>query len=173
MLKGKRLKLTPLKKEYIDKFLGWLNDPEITQYLMRFRPLTREMEEEWYNNLKSREDKIIFSILLNEDNQLIGNCGIEDLNWIDRTAICGVFIGDKEKQGKGYGTEALHLLVDYAFNTLNLNRIELLVYDFNDRAIRCYQKVGFIEEGRKRQAVFKNGKYYNVIFMSILREEWK
>jgi len=176
MLKGERVKLAPLKREYIEKFLEWLNDPEITQYLMFHRPLTRDMEEEWFNNLKTKQNTIIFSILLNENKtkeKLIGNCGIDDINWKDRVGHCGIFIGDKENQGKEYGTEALRLLVDYGFNTLNLNRIELIVYDFNIRAMKSYKKVGFIEEGRKRQAAFKNGKYHDVIIMSLLREEWK
>ena len=176
MLKGERVKLAPLKREYIEKFLEWLNDSEITQYLMRYRPLTRDMEEEWFNNLKTEENTIIFSILLTENKDkdlLIGNCGIQDINWKDRTAVCGVFIGDKKNQGKGYGTEALRLLVKYGFNTLNLNRIELNVDDFNIRAIKCYKKVGFVEEGRKRQAVFKNGQYNDVIYMSILQMDWK
>lgn len=176
MLKGERVKLAPLKREYIEKFLEWLNDPEITQYLDMYRPLTRDMEEEWFDNLKAKEDTIIFSILLTEDNGkelLIGNCGIQDINWKNRVGHCGVFIGDKESHGKGYGTEALRLLVGYGFNTLNLNRIELIVYDFNIRAMKSYKKVGFIEEGRKRQATFKNGKYHDVIIMSLLQEEWE
>ena len=176
MLKGDKVKLAPLKREYIDKFLEWLNSPEITQYLTIFRPLTRDMEEEWFDNLKTRENTIIFSILLTENNnkeKLIGNCGLLSINWKDRTAVCGIFIGDKENQGKGYGTEALRLLVDYGFKTLNFNRIELEVDDFNIRAIKCYKKVGFVEEGRRRQAVFKNGKYNDALFMGILQEEWK
>ncbi|MFX0139084.1 MAG: GNAT family N-acetyltransferase [Candidatus Hodarchaeota archaeon] len=176
MLKGENVKLAPLKREYIEKFLKWLNDPKITQYLDTYPPLTRDMEEEWFDNLKTKEDTIIFSILLTENNgkeKLIGNCGIQDIKWKDRVGHCGVFIGDKENQGKGYGTEALRLLVDYGFNTLNLNRIELIVYDFNIKAMKSYKKVGFIEEGRKRQATFKNGKYHDVIIMSLLQEEWE
>lgn len=174
MLKGERILLAPLKREYIDKFIEWLNDPELMQYLVRDKPLTRDMEEEWFDNLKHRENRIIFSILItNENSKLIGNCGIEDINWKDRIDPCGIFIGYKENQGKGYGTEALRLLVNYGFKTLNLNRLELKVYDFNVRAIKCYKKVGFIEEGRKRQGVFKNGQYHDVIIMSILQKEWK
>ncbi|MFX0033802.1 MAG: GNAT family N-acetyltransferase [Candidatus Hodarchaeota archaeon] len=173
MFESERLKLAPLKREYIESFLKWLNDPEITQYLTGYRPLTQDMEEDWFDNLKKRENAIIFSILLKDNQKLIGNCGIEDIHWVNRSATCGLFIGDKENQGKGYGPEALRLLLDYGFSTLNLNRIDLKVYEFNTRAIKCYKKVGFIEEGRKRQATFKNGKYYDDIVMSILHEEWK
>jgi len=172
MLKGKNVILTPLKRDYIDKFLDWLNDPEITQYLTQYRPLTREMEEDWFNSLKDRENDIIFAILINQ-NQLIGNCSIMNIIWKERVGTCGIFIGDKQEQGKGYGTEALKLLLDYGFNTLNLNRIDLKVNDFNLKAIKCYKNLGFIEEGRMREATFVNGKYHDQIIMSMLRREWK
>ena len=93
--------------------------------------------------------------------------------WKDRVGTCGIFIGDKNEQGKGYGTEAMKLLLGYGFNTLNLNRLDLKVNDFNSRAIKCYQNLGFVEEGRMREASFVNGKYHDQILMSILRKEWK
>jgi RimJ/RimL family protein N-acetyltransferase len=172
MLKGEKVILAPIKREHIEKFLIWLNDPEITQYLMQFRPLTEDMEEEWYESLKDRKDDIIFAILIDK-TKLIGNCSIMNINWIDRVGTCGIFIGDKEEQGKGYGTEAMELLLMYGFNTLNLNRLALEVNDFNSRAIKCYRKVGFVEEGRKREACFRNGEYHDQIMMSILRKEFK
>ena len=176
MLKGKNVILAPMKKEYIETFLKWINDPEIIQYLLLYRPMTREMEEEWYESLKQRENDFLFSILhLQRDGseKLIGNCGIHRIDWINRVGTAGIVIGEKKEQGKGYGTEAMRLLIDYGFNTLNLNRIELKVYEFNIKAIKSYQKVGFIEEGCKRQAVWKNGKYHDLIIMGILEKDWK
>ncbi|MFX1312696.1 MAG: GNAT family N-acetyltransferase, partial [Promethearchaeota archaeon] len=149
MLKGKKVKLGPVKKEYIDHYLRWLNNSELTQFLTWYRPLTREMEEDWYNNLKNRENFFIFAILLiegDENEKIIGNCSI-DVNWINRVGTCGIIIGEKMFQGKGYGSEAMELLVYYGFNTLNLNRIQLEVFSFNIRALKSYQKVGFKEEG--------------------------
>lgn len=172
MLKGQRVILAPLKREYIDKFLEWLNDPEITQHLMGYRPLTRDMEENWFESLQQRDEDIIFAILINQ-TQLIGNCSIMNIIWKDRVGTCGIFIGDKKEQGKGYGTEAMKILIEYGFNTLNLNRLDLKVNDFNLRAIKCYQKLGFIEEGRMRQSCFRNGEYHDQLIMSILRSEWK
>jgi len=93
--------------------------------------------------------------------------------WNDRVGTCGIFVGDKKEQGKGYGTEAMKLLLEYGFNTLNLNRLDLKVNDFNLRAIKCYQRLGFVEEGRMRQSCFRNGEYHDQIIMSILRSEWK
>jgi len=176
MIKGKRIKLAPLKREYIDIFLKWFNDPEITQYLIMYKPLTRDFEEEWFDAIKHQEDRVYFSILLlDEENpeKIIGNCAIQNINVKNRACSCGITIGEKEYQGIGYGTEAMEMLVEYGFNTLNMNRIELVVYEFNIRAYKSYKKVGFIEEGRKRQARYHNGKYYDEVIMAILREDWE
>jgi RimJ/RimL family protein N-acetyltransferase len=175
MLKGDRVLLGPVKKEYIDSYLKWLNDPEITQYLDAYLPLTRMMEEDWIENLKNRKDTIVFAITFPGEDDLgkhIGNCGLHNIDWKNRVAEVGIMIGEKEYQGKGYGTEAMETLIKYGFETANLNRIQLRVYDFNIRAIKSYIKIGFIEEGRMRQAVFKNGEYHDMIIMAILHEEW-
>ncbi|MHA1104519.1 MAG: GNAT family N-acetyltransferase [Promethearchaeota archaeon] len=176
MIKGKRIKFAPLKREYIDIFLKWFNDPEITQYLIMYKPLTRDFEEEWFDALKDKEDAVYFSIFfigIEGSDKIIGNCAIQNINSKNRACSCGITIGEKEYQNKGYGTEAMELLVKYGFNTLNMNRIELSVYDFNIRAFSTYQKVGFLEEGRKRQARYHNGKYQDEIIMAILREDWE
>ena len=175
MLKGERIKLGPVKREYIDSYLKWFNDPEITQYLSMFRPLTRMMEEDWIKDLKNRDDTIAFAIIINDDSdveKLIGNCGLHAIDWKNRVSEVGITIGEKEYQEKGYGTEAMEILLKYGFKTVNLNRIQLRVYEFNSRAINSYNKIGFIEEGRMRQAIFINGEYHDIIFMSILQEEW-
>jgi RimJ/RimL family protein N-acetyltransferase len=174
MLKGDKVSLGPVKKEYIEDYLKWLNDPELTQFLFIYRPLTREMEEDWFNSLKNRDNFFIFAILIYDqvnNDKLIGNCSI-DVDWKNRIGNCGIMIGVKDYQGKGYGTEAMELLVEYGFNTLNLNRIELETYDYNIRALKSYKKVGFKQEGIKRQAIFINGKYHDRIIMGILKEEW-
>jgi RimJ/RimL family protein N-acetyltransferase len=175
MLKGESVKLGPVKREYIEYYLKWFNDPEITQYLNTFRPMTRMKEEDWIENLKNRDDTIIFNILILDEKggeKLIGNCGIHAIDWKNRVGEVGITIGEKEYQGKGYGTEAMELLIEYGFKTVNLNRIQLRVYEFNSRAINSYNKIGFVEEGRMRQAVFINAEYHDTIFMSILQEEW-
>ncbi|MHA2036691.1 MAG: GNAT family N-acetyltransferase [Promethearchaeota archaeon] len=175
MLKGDKIRLVPPKKEYIKQFQKWMNDPEIIQYLTIFRPITREMEEDWYNDMQKRENNILFSIItLDEKNNeiLIGNCDIS-VDWKNRIGNCGIVIGEKNYHGKGYGTEAMKLLVNYGFETLNLNRIELEVHSFNSRALKSYIKVGFKEEVTRRQAVYINGIYHDSIVLSILKDEWE
>jgi RimJ/RimL family protein N-acetyltransferase len=175
MLKGNKVQLEPVKREYIESYLKWLNDPEIIQYLSIFIPLTRMMEEDWIDNLKNRKDTLVFAIITSEENdkkKLIGNCGLHDIDWKNRHCAVGIMIGEKEYHGKGYGTEAMELLIKYGFEEVNLNRIQLHVYDFNIRAIKSYTKIGFVEEGRMRQAMFKKGEYHDMVLMSILHEEW-
>ncbi|MFX1572267.1 MAG: GNAT family N-acetyltransferase [Promethearchaeota archaeon] len=175
MLKGNKVTLGPVKREYIDDYLRWMNNPEVTQYLKIYSPLTREMEEDWYNSLKNRDDFFLFAILLanqDEPETLLGNCSI-GVDWKNRVGTCGIVIGEKIYQGKGYGTEAMELLVNYGFITLNLNRIQLETFSFNKRALKSYQKVGFKEEGIRQQAIYVNGKYHDAIMMGILKNEWQ
>jgi RimJ/RimL family protein N-acetyltransferase len=133
-------------------------------------------EEDWLENLKNRKDTIHFSIVIsNKDDSdiLIGNCGIHDINWKNRVGEAGIVIGERPYQNKGYGSEAMELLLEYAFSTVNLNRIELNVYDYNSRAIKLYKKLGFTEEGRRRQFMWIKGSYHDAIMMSMLAEEWR
>ncbi|MFX1481167.1 MAG: GNAT family N-acetyltransferase [Promethearchaeota archaeon] len=174
MLKGEKVILGPVKREYIDSYLKWMNDTELTQYLKVYRPLTKEMEEDWFNNLINRENFFIFAILISDVNKseiLIGSCSI-GVDWKNRIGVCGIIIGDKENQGKGYGTDAMELLVRYGFNTLNLHRIELETFQFNLRAFKSYKKVGFKEEGIRRKAIYVNGKYHDVYILGLLKDEW-
>ena len=119
------------------------------------------------------ENGVTFAIIENETNKIVGNCGIEKIDYINRTGILGIFIGVEEARNKGYGKESVKLLLDFGFNYLNLHSIELKVMSFNKRAIKCYEKCGFKEIGRRREAYFLNGKYHDVIEMDIIRREFK
>lgn len=94
----------------------------------------------------------VFTIVEIESGQAVGRCVLFSVNAVDRNAIVGIFIGEKDRWGKGYGQEAMRLLLDYAFNLLNLHNITLGVFSFNERAIRCYQRLGFRKIGRRREA---------------------
>jgi RimJ/RimL family protein N-acetyltransferase len=172
---GKRLRLRAPERSDIPRFVAWLNDTEVTAGLMLSLPMSLADEEEWFENMLKRpaaEHPLVIEIQQGQDWIPIGNCGFNEIDWRCRSAEVGIFIGDKQFWNQGYGTEAMRLLLRYGFNTLNLNRICLQVYHNNLRAVRAYEKAGFVHEGRKRQGMFKNGNYIDILLMSVLRSEW-
>jgi len=114
-----------------------------------------------------------FFIVLSDGDTLIGQISIHDIDHLNRHAFLGIMIGETEHHGKGYGTEAVRLILDYGFNQLNLHNIMLSVHEDNLAGIACYKKIGFKESGRRREWIFKNGKYIDVIYMDILESEFK
>jgi len=172
-LKGERIGLRHPQKESIDSYLAWMNDLDVLQYLLRVRPMGREEEEEWFANLSKRPDDLVFEIVPLEGGLPIGSCGLHRISSSNRSAELGIVIGDKSLWGKGYGREAMEILCRYGFDVLNLNRIGLNVYEYNVRGIRCYERVGFKHEGRRRAARFWKGKYWDILEMGLLESEWR
>lgn len=171
-LVGDNIYLSPRSSEDVEKYTEWLNDFQVTDYTGRSAGiLTIEGEKKYLE--QHLEDEASFAIVRLEDDKLIGTVGLESISHIHRGATLGIFIGDKDGRNKGYGTEAIRLILDYGFNYLNLNNIKLDVMEFNDRAIACYRKCGFKECGRRRKCYFLNGKYYDQIEMDILAEEFE
>ena len=173
-LLGEHIYLSPISEEDVENYTKWMNDFGTTDYLGQSnRIYTIESEKRFLEKCLEDKNDITLGIVKLENDKLIGNCGLKEENGISRTATLGIFIGEKEERNKGYGAEAIRLLLDFGFNYLNLHEIKLDVYEFNKRAIKCYEKVGFKEYGRRRECVYINGKYYDVISMDILKEEFK
>lgn len=170
---GERIYLSPTNIEDAEKYVEWFSDFKTTDGIGKSSSvMTVESEREWIEkNLKNNDFN--FAVVSLENDELIGNCGIKNINQKDRCAEIGIFIGDESNRNNGYGTEILRILLDYGFNYLNLNNIELSVFSFNERAIACYKKVGFKECGRRRECYFLNGKYYDRIYMDILAREFE
>ena len=170
-LVGDRIYLSPRSMEDAQMFTVWMNDFHITDYLGRSgKILTLEGEKKFLE--ESINAEAAFSIVTLDEDKLIGSISLESINYQHRTATLGIFIGDQDYLSKGYGTEAIKLLLDYGFNYMNLHSIKLQVMSFNQRAIKCYQKCGFKEAGRYRDNRFINGKYYDTICMDILDSEF-
>lgn len=175
MFRGEKIQLAAVQREYLPKYVEWLNDWETAQLLAPGipYPLNIEDETEWFERQRTAKDQRVFAIVTLDKNQIIGNCGLHQMDWKNRRAVFGIFIGDKSYWGKGYGTDATRTILQYAFEQLGLNRVELWVYDFNLRAIRAYEKSGFRREGVRRQGLYRNGAFHDEIMMGILREEWE
>jgi RimJ/RimL family protein N-acetyltransferase len=175
MIFGKRVRLRAIEKDDLPRFVAWLNDPEVRRNLILYQPLSMGQEELWYESiLKEPVDEQPLCIDIKDGDKWVhaGNISFMQLNQHDRSAEIGIFIGRKDFWNKGFGCEAMRLMVGHGFNDLNLNRIYLRVYETNPNGERCYEKAGFKLEGRLREARFHEGKYIDMLMMSILKREW-
>lgn len=170
---GQRIYFSPIEPEDEPLVRRFINDPGNWQGLMHRGPVNSCREREWVESLGRDEKDCVFGIVIREGDRLIGVTGLHNIHAVNRSASFGINIGDRTFQNKGYGTEATLLCLRYGFEELNLNRIALSVFSNNPRAIRCYQKAGFVQEGCLRQAVFRNGRYENEYRFAVLREEWE
>ncbi len=174
-LVGDRIYLSPkgVSDEEVQKFTEWMNDFQVTDYIGRTgQVITLSGEKEWLENSAKNREKIDFNIIELANNKLIGTMGLMKFNWIERSAILGIFIGDGDYRSNGYGTEAIRLLLEYGFRYLNLHSIRLELLEINERAHKCYLKCGFKDTGRNREEIFLNGKYYDRLHMDILENEF-
>lgn len=175
MITGKNVRLRAIERQDLPNFVAWLNDPAVRKNLLITVPLSQAQEEGWFEQTLRRpleEQPLGIEVQTPEGWQLVGNCGFVKVDSRNSCAEIGIFIGDARFWNKGYGTEAMRLMLKYGFYTLNLNRIYLTVYETNPRGIRCYEKAGYIHEGRLRQAIFQDGRYIDMLVMSALRSEW-
>lgn len=175
-LVGDRIYLSPkgTSDEEVEKYTEWMNDFQVTDFTGRSCQITTLLKEKEYleNSAKNIEHRS-FNIIELNSNKLIGTIGLEHFNWIERSAVLGIFIGDSDFRSNGYGTESINLLLEYGFKYLNLHSIRLDLLSINERAHKCYLKCGFKDTGCSREEIFLNGKYYDKLHMDILEYEFK
>jgi len=169
---GERIYFRPLEVGDVDHLVRWLNDERNWSTLGRSNPINRLREREYIEELYKSSSDVALGIALQETDALIGCVGFHAICPQARRATFGVLIGDCEVQGSGFGSEATQLAVRYGFEELNLNRIELSVFAHNERGVRAYRRAGFVEEGRQRQAFYRNGQYQDVLLFGLLRGDW-
>jgi len=128
--------------------------------------LAREMSE-------AADVNVLFGMRTLADDRLIGFVGLDGIRWLHGDTFIAIGIAEAAYRGQGYGTDALRVALRYAFTELNLHRVSLDVFDYNRRALHTYEKIGFVVEGRMRQALRRDGRYHDLIFMGILRAEWQ
>jgi len=172
---GSKVYLRPLERADLNEtYLNWLNDPEVNLYLESgLFPVTMSQLNQFYDGLISKGGNIFFAIVEKSSNRHVGNIKLDQINWIHRTAVMGIMLGDKTVWGMGYGSEATKLSLKYAFGRINLNKVSLGVIADNERAVRIYERIGFVKEGVKRQEAFIDGDYRDALWMSILKKEFQ
>ena len=171
MLSENKIRLRPFEKSDLGKCKQWINDPEIATALLRVLPVSMYEHINWYEKIIADQTTLTFAIETIENEKYIGNLGLRNIDWINRKGRFWIYL-DKTEWGKGYGKEAISLLLKYTFNSLNLNKIYLDVASFNQRAIKVYDSIGFSTEGVLREDFYTDGSYVDVFRMAILKREF-
>jgi RimJ/RimL family protein N-acetyltransferase len=172
ILEGALVRLRPMQPSDLPKFVEWLADPEVRRWLAAVQEApTLQDEIDWYESTRAKPDSVLWSIET-LDGRLVGTIELR-LSPASRRAELGIAVQDKSQWNKGYGTDAVKLALEYGFDDLELNRVELTTDAENVRGRRCYQKCGFVEEGLLRQHRFVDGRFGDTIAMSVLSEEWR
>ena len=174
MLRGRLVYLRPAERSDIPLFVRWLSDARTTRNLALRSPLSIALEERWFDDLLEHHgrDRWHFVICLLGDGRAVGSLDLHEIDYTNGGAGLGIQVGDPEDRSKGYGADALGLLLDFAFDQLRLERVWLDVYASNPDARRLYERVGFIHEVTFRHGVFRGGRYEDVDRLGILRTEW-
>lgn len=169
---GERVYLRPLESGDAAQLQAWINDPEVSRFLSLYRPMNLEDERQFIERANAGGENMSFGVALTADDRLLGSAGLMRIDWKNRSAGFGISLGAPSEWGKGYGTEATRLVVEVAFQRLNLHRVWLVVYDFNQRGRRCYERAGFRTEGVMRDYHFGDGRYWDAHLMAILKSDW-
>lgn len=172
-LEGKRIYLRPISSEDADFYYQMLFNPEMRRLTGTQRQFSKEQVARHIEGKTQSASDMLLLIALRESDQLIGDIELQDIDSINRSASMRIAIDAPAYQGRGFGSEAIGLLLEYAFGILQLHRIELNVFAFNDRAIHVYEKMGFQREGVQRDALYYNHAYHDSIMMSILEHEYR
>jgi RimJ/RimL family protein N-acetyltransferase len=172
---GNRLRLAPAQPEDIAIIAQWSLDSEFARQSDTdfARPLSAQETTDREAMFRSGSNCVSFRLRTLANDRLIGYISLHSIEWNNQTAILSIGIGEAEYRDKGYGSEALQLILHYAFNELNLHRVGLDVISTNARGIRAYEKVGFQHEGVLRQSVYRDGVRVDQLVMGILRPEWQ
>lgn len=154
-------------------FERWYSDPDVAR-LTRYQdgPMRRDEIERFFAARVVGPDSLALAVHVKSSGRLVGTCAFSQLDGENGSALYHITIGEKDVWGRGYGTEATRLMLDHAFTTLGLHRVALSVFEFNTRAIRSYRRCGFQLEGRAREAIWREGRWWDEISMSVLEPDW-
>jgi RimJ/RimL family protein N-acetyltransferase len=174
MLMGRKIRLRPVERDDLPRFVAWFGDPEVHRHLAIWLPFSLAQEERWFEKRLQQVERqeLVLLAIETDEGVHIGNIGLHQIDWKNRHTELGIVIGEKTYWDQGYGSDAIRTLLTLAFHEMNMHRVQLRVDADNTRAIRCYEKAGFKKEGTLRDVVFREGKYVSQHIMSILQQEF-
>ncbi|KGX85068.1 GNAT family N-acetyltransferase [Pontibacillus litoralis] len=175
LLQGDNIYLNAFKEEDIETVLEWYQDPTFLRLYdaLVAKPYTFKKVQEWIEETSHADNEFLFAIRTKEDNTLIGFIEMDGILWNQQTGWISIGIGNSAYHNNGYGKEALQLMLSFAFQECNLHRIQLTVFEYNEKAMRLYEKLGFVREGAYREFVHRDGKRYDMLLYGLLRREWE
>ncbi|MGM1048468.1 MAG: GNAT family N-acetyltransferase [Bacillota bacterium] len=172
-LEGERVYLRPIGQDDAEGYFRMLFNPEVRRLTGTQHSFTLEGVSRYIEGKSADDSTVLLLIALSDTDEVIGDIALQDINHVNRNANVRIAIDSDNHKGKGYGPESIRLLLEYGFGVLNLHRIELQVFAYNERAIKAYEKVGFSREGVQRDALYYNHQYHDSIMMSILEDEYR
>jgi RimJ/RimL family protein N-acetyltransferase len=173
MIRGTKIDLVAVSEKYLKEYSRWINDPVATDMLgVLLFPVSMEQERKWVDGAIAEKDFEKTFTILTKDGKPIGNCGFNRIDYVNRYAVLGILIGEIDFWDKGYGTDAIRTLLRFAFQELGMHKVCLNVDSVNERAVACYKKCGFVQEGRFREHRFYHGEYKDDLSMAVLADDW-
>jgi RimJ/RimL family protein N-acetyltransferase len=171
---GRTVVLRPHNGRNLPAFKRWYGDPEVAR-LTRYQegPMRPDEVERFFEARVAGVGSLALAIHLADSDRLIGTCAFSQLDGDNGSALFHITIGEPDCWGHGYGSETTALMLEHAFGVLGLHRVALAVFEYNERAIRAYRKVGFSVEGRSREAIWRGGRFWDEVQMSVLEDEWR
>lgn len=175
LLNGSKVRLGSINEEDIDIFASWYSDSDFLRFFDKVPayPKSRQELVGWLKEIQDSNKGYSFAIRSIDNDEMIGYIELSNIQWWNGVATLGIGIGDTKHRGSGFGKEAMKLLLDFAFEELNLHRIQLNVFCYNTGAISLYEKVGFTREGVYREFIHRDGQRWDMYLYGILEQEWR
>ena len=173
MIQANRINIIALDNSYSEQILLWANDPTLKRLTGTVFPISRDEHETWLHSKSLEKTDKLYCIYHKLDKKIIGIIGNKSTDLINRNTEIYLYLGDNEYRGNGYGKEAVNCFCDFLYNCLNLHKINLRVFEYNNQAINCYKGCGFRVEGKIKDNIFNEGRYWDVIFMGKVKNSVK
>lgn len=171
MIAGEHVILRAFEREDAERCYRWMNDPNIVRTLKSRYPIAFQNEIEWLDRaMNGSTNERHFAVERKDDRTHVGNASIHEIDWVSRVAAFGLFIGEPSAWNRGFGSDAIRTLVRFAFDEMNLRKLRIHVFDYNDRAKHVLETQGFVMEGRLRQEFFREGTYHDIVVLSVFRD---
>jgi RimJ/RimL family protein N-acetyltransferase len=171
MIAGELIILRALESADLDRCYRWMNDPNIIRTLKSRYPIPFQQEAQWLEGAVSpSSDQRHFAIERKDSRTHIGNASIHGIDWVSRTGAFGLFIGDPSSWNRGFGKDAIRALLRFAFDEMNLRKLRINIFDYNERAKHVLGSLGFVEEGKLAQEFYREGQYHDIVILSVFSD---